>query len=77
MGPVFIVLGTVTNVVAVVAGSLIGLLLGHRIPQRTRDTITDVLGLMTLVIGGFSVVSLGSEALAAEVGAGAPMPPTR
>lgn len=72
MGRVFIGLGTVANVVAVVAGSLVGLVLGHRIPQRTRDTVTDVLGLMTLVIGGLSVVALTSRALADEVGVGAP-----
>lgn len=69
----FIGLGTVVNVVAVVVGSLVGLLLGHRIPLRTRETITDVLGLMTLVIGGLSVMSLTSPALVAEVGPGAPM----
>ena len=32
--------GTVVNVATVIIGSAIGLLLGHRLPQRTRDTVT-------------------------------------
>ena len=44
--------GTLVNVVTVLVGSAIGLLLGHRLPERTRDTVTDALGLVTLLIGG-------------------------
>ena len=44
--------GTLVNVITVIVGSSIGLLLGHRLPQRTRDTVTDALGLVTLLIGG-------------------------
>lgn len=69
----FIGLGTVTNVVTVALGALIGLLLGDRMPERTRDTITDVLGLTTMVLGVSSALTLGSQALADAVGAGAPM----
>lgn len=66
-------LGTVANVVTVVVGSGVGLLLGDRIPERTKETITSVLGLITLVIGGMSAAALASENLAAAVGAGAPL----
>ena len=69
----FIGLGTVANVVTVVVGSGVGLLLGDRIPDRTKETITSVLGLITLVIGGLSAASLTSEPLAATVGTGAPL----
>lgn len=69
----FIGLGTVVNVVTVVVGSLVGLLLGHRIPDRTRETVTSVLGLVTLLIGGLSAVSVTSTALAGATGPGAPM----
>lgn len=63
-------LGTVINVAAILIGSTIGVLLGHRLPQRTRDTVTDALGLVTLVIGGLNVVALQDEAFVAAVGSG-------
>lgn len=67
----FIGLGTVANVVSVVVGALVGLVLGHRIPERTRDTVTSVLGLVTLLIGGLSAASVSSAALTDAVGSGA------
>ncbi|OMG58604.1 DUF554 domain-containing protein [Tessaracoccus sp. ZS01] len=65
---VFIGIGTVVNVATVVVGSLIGLALGNRIPERTKDTVTSVLGLFTMVLGGFSVVAMSSDALTSAVG---------
>ena len=62
-------LGTAVNVAAVLVGSGIGLLLGHRLPQRTRDTVTDALGLVTLLIGGLSAATVTSTRLAEAVGA--------
>ena len=46
--------GTVVNVVAVLLGATIGVLLGNRLPVRTRDVVTDALGLVTLLIAGLS-----------------------
>jgi uncharacterized protein len=46
--------GTVLNVATVVIGSGLGLLLGQRLPQRTRDVVTDGLGLTTLLIAAVS-----------------------
>ena len=51
-------LGTILNVVAIVIGSLLGLLLGNRLPERTRAVVTDSLGLLVLVIAAFNVVAL-------------------
>jgi uncharacterized protein len=65
--------GTAVNVATVVLGSAIGLLLGHRLPQRTRDTVTDALGLVTLLIGGLSAASVTAPVLAAAVGGSAPV----
>jgi uncharacterized membrane protein YqgA involved in biofilm formation len=65
--------GTAVNVATVIAGSAIGLLLGHRLPQRTRDTVTDALGLVTLMIGALSAVAVRSARLAAVVGPNAPV----
>lgn len=43
--------GTLVNTGAVVAGSLIGMLLGNVLPERLRDTLMKGLGLCTLFIG--------------------------
>lgn len=67
----FIGAGTVINLATVVVGTLVGLAAGHRFPARTRTLVTQILGLVTLVIGGLSVADGMSEAFAAEVGAGA------
>lgn len=64
----FIGAGTVINVVTVVIGSLLGLAIGHRLPERTRTLVTQILGLISLVIGAQSIASGLSDAFAAEVG---------
>ena len=43
--------GTLVNTGAVIAGSLIGLLLGNILPERLRDTVMKGLGLCTLFVG--------------------------
>ncbi len=65
--------GTLVNVVTVLVGSAIGLLLGHRLPERTRDTVTDALGLVTLLIGALSAVEVTSAVLSDAVGSSAPV----
>lgn len=64
-------LGTIVNVVAVLVGAGLGMLLGDRFKPQTRSTVTDTLGLLTLVIAGTSIVPLAGEPLRAAVGAGA------
>lgn len=65
--------GTVLNVATVLVGSTLGLLLGHRLPQRTRDTVTDALGLVTLLIGALSAREVTSPEFSAAVGGSAPV----
>ncbi|NPC95331.1 DUF554 domain-containing protein [Nocardioides sp. zg-DK7169] len=65
--------GTAVNVLAVLLGSALGVLLGHRMPQRTRDAVTDGLGLVTLLIAATTAADVLSPALAAEVGDSAPL----
>jgi len=36
-------LGTVINVATIVIGSLLGMAVGHRLPDRTRSVVTDCL----------------------------------
>ncbi len=43
--------GTLVNTGTVIAGSLIGMLLGNILPERLRDTVMKGLGLCTLFIG--------------------------
>ncbi|HAR94349.1 MAG TPA: DUF554 domain-containing protein [Deltaproteobacteria bacterium] len=43
--------GTIVNTGAILVGSLIGLAAGHRIPERVKTIMMQVLGLSTLVIG--------------------------
>jgi uncharacterized membrane protein YqgA involved in biofilm formation len=65
--------GTALNVATVLAGSGLGLLLGHRLPQRTRDVVTDGLGLVTLLIAALSAVAVLDPALSTAVGRSAPV----
>jgi uncharacterized protein len=66
-------LGTLINVLTVVAGALLGMAVGHRLPERTRSVVTDCLGLVTLLVAGLSCVSVTDPALAAAVGPGVPV----
>lgn len=43
--------GTLVNVAAVVAGSLLGLLIKNRMPKRLTEIVFQVLGLFTLFLG--------------------------
>jgi uncharacterized membrane protein YqgA involved in biofilm formation len=45
------VIGTLINTAAVIAGSLVGLLVGRRIPKRFLGFITQAIGLITLILG--------------------------
>lgn len=65
--------GTAVNVATVLVGSGLGLLLGARLPSRTRETVTDALGLVTLLIGGLSAMQVNAPALTASVGRSAPV----
>lgn len=51
-------LGTLINVLAIVVGATIGVLIGNRLPDRTRATVTDALGLITLIIGALNIVAI-------------------
>jgi uncharacterized protein len=65
--------GTLLNVVTVLVGATLGVLLGHRLPQRTRDVVTDALGLVTLLIAAFAAIAVRDRALVVTVGDSAPI----
>ena len=67
--------GTIINAITVFIGGMLGLLLGHRFPQRMQETILAALGLFTLVIGvssaletGNALIVLGSLLVGALIG---------
>ncbi|MEO5710658.1 MAG: DUF554 domain-containing protein [Nocardioidaceae bacterium] len=66
-------IGTVVNVATVLLGSVIGVLVGHRLSQRTRDVVTDGLGLVTLLIAGSAATSISDPAWSRAVGDSAPV----
>ncbi len=50
--------GTLTNVATVIVGSGLGLLIGHRLSERVRSTVTSALGLVTLLIAAQSAIAV-------------------
>lgn len=66
-------IGTVLNVTTVLVGATTRTLLGHRLPERIRDVVTDSLGMTTLLIAAMSAASVLEGALQAAVGTSAPV----
>lgn len=43
--------GTIINVLAIVTGSVLGLLLGRRLPEKLKQTVVSGVGLFTIALG--------------------------
>ena len=69
----FIGIGTVVNVATVLVGSVLGVLVGHRLSHRTRDLVTDALGLVTLLIAISGALTVSDDVLSDAVGDSAPI----
>lgn len=69
----FVGIGTVVNVITVLVGATLGVLVGHRLRDRTRDLVTDVIGLVTLVIAIMSALTVRDHSLSDRVGSSAPV----
>jgi hypothetical protein len=65
--------GTALNVAAIVIGSGIGVALGERLPERTRDVVTDGLGLLTLLVAALTCVAVKDAALIQATGKAGPV----
>ena len=63
-------LGTLLNVVAIVVGAIIGTLLGDRLSTKTRNVVTDALGLMTLLVAGLSIIDITKSEFKDALGPG-------
>jgi uncharacterized membrane protein YqgA involved in biofilm formation len=64
--------GTALNVAAVLVGSSIGMVLRGRLPDRTREVVTDGLGLVTLLVAALAALEVRDHDLARAVGPSAP-----
>jgi uncharacterized membrane protein YqgA involved in biofilm formation len=67
--------GTIINVITILVGSILGILLGSRLPERIRQTVIAGLGLFVAVIGiqmflktNNSIIVLGSLLLGGLLG---------
>ncbi len=67
--------GTILNVITVLIGSLVGLAIGNRLPQKIQESVVTGLGLVTLFVGmsnagktGNVIVPLLSVALGVIIG---------
>lgn len=54
-------IGTVVNVIAIIVGSTIGILVGGKMSLRTRDLLTDVLGITVILGAAGALISLWSK----------------
>ena len=66
-------LASLVNVATVLLGATIGVALGNRLPPRTRDLVTDALGLVTLLIAAISAFEVLDPELSDVVGESAPL----
>ena len=66
-------LGTVINVIAVILGALAGMAIGGRLPERVKGVVTDVLGLVTLLMAGLTMMAVTDAVFRDAVGTGAPI----
>jgi uncharacterized protein len=66
-------LGTVINVIAILIGAVAGMAIGHRLPERTKGVVTDILGLVTITMAGLSAAAVTDGAFRAATGSGAPI----
>lgn len=64
-------LGTLVNISTIVAGAAIGVVIGHKLPERTHRVVTDGLALIVIVMGGMNLASLADTEYVAAVGSSA------
>jgi hypothetical protein len=59
--------GTIFNIATILVGTLLGTLLGSKLSEKTSRTVTDSLGLITIVLGGLNLMSLSDKEYVAAV----------
>jgi len=69
----FVGIGTIINVVAIVVGAALGVIMGNRIAEKTRTLMTDVLGAITLIGAASAIADLWNDDLTSAVPEGFPI----
>jgi hypothetical protein len=69
----FIGLGTIINLTAIVIGSSIGIGVGNRLRKKAQKSITDILGLITLLGATSALIPLWSTGFISALPKGAPL----
>jgi hypothetical protein len=69
----FIGLGTVINLVAIVVGSSLGIAAGSRLKKKAQKSITDILGLITILGAVSALIPLWSDGFISALPKGAPL----
>lgn len=59
--------GTLFNIFTIVLGAFLGTLLGSKLSEKTSRTVTDSLGLITLVLGALNIMSINDKEYVAAV----------
>ena len=72
-GSMFVGIGTLINVVAIVLGTVFGRFFGNRLKEDTRNLLTDILGTVTLIGAASALVSLFDKELISNLPQGSPM----
>jgi len=54
-------IGTLINIITIIAGASLGVLVGNRMSSKTRTLLTDVLGMVTLLGAGSALIPLWSD----------------
>lgn len=54
-------IGTLINIITIISGASLGVLVGNRMGPKTRNLLTDVLGMVTLLGAGSALIPLWSD----------------
>ena len=69
----FVGIGTVINVIAIISGAALGVLLGNKMSEKTRSLAMDVLGAITLIAAAGAIKALWDQELIQYLPDGAPL----
>ena len=69
----FVGIGTVINVIAIISGAALGVLLGNKMSEKTRSLAMDVLGAITLIAAAGAIKALWDQDLIHFLPDGAPL----
>ena len=70
---VFTGFGTVFNITTILLGSILGVLVGNRLRESTRNLVTDVLGAVTLISAAGAIVAMWDADFINRTPQGAPL----